>query len=705
MPVTSFNITALGFQLVAVHSLWLLPLCFLLGAAFTLVLYYRNTAEDFPRRLVWLLSVFRFVSASLVAFLLLSPMVKTLVRTTEKPTIVIGIDNSASLLLSPDSTFIRDSLLKEIDKLSESLGDAYEVVRVAFGEQTTSADSIDFSDNLTDISAFYDQINNRFYNRNLGAVIMATDGIYNTGSDPVYSVRNVNYPVFTINLGDTNLHRDLSVRKINYNRVAFRGNRFPVEILVHALEARGETSQIKVEHKGNIVFSQQLNFISDNQIITVPVMIQAEESGQQRYRITIGALQDESNLSNNSRDIFVNVRENKQKIAIIANAPHPDLAAIERSIGNSNNFETRLFFAENFNEKIPDYSLYILHQLPSATNSMIGLTTELARQNIPVLFILGNQSDIVRFNSLNTGLQLTDYNGSVNEALPGFNPLFPLFITSPELKSLLQKVPPLQSPFARYKLNNSAFVYAYQTIGTLSTKMPLIFFTQTPDRRGGVIAGEGLWKWRLTDFVHNNTHIAFDELIGKMVQYLSVETEKSRFRVSWRNYYAENENIEFGATLFNDSYELINDKPVSMSITGEDKQRYEFDFSASGESYQLNIGNFTPGIYVFDARVETGSEVLSQTGSFTVTALNLEDLNTIANHRLLNTISSLTGGSSVYPEYIDKLSDQIKSRSDVKPVTYARKRFTDLINFYPLMILIILMMGVEWFLRKFNGSY
>lgn len=695
----------MGFQLVAGYSLWLTPLCLLLGAILALVLYYRNTGEDFPRRLIWLLSAFRFVSASLLAFLLLSPMLKTLVRTTEKPTIAIGIDNSASMLLSPDSTFVRDSLLVEIQKLSESLGDAYEVVSYAFGEKLISADSLDFSDNLTHISSFFDEITTRFYNRNLGAVILATDGIYNTGSDPVYSVRNVNYPVYTINLGDTNLHRDLAIRKINYNRVAYKGNRFPVEILVHALEARGGTSQFTVEHNGKSVFSQQLNFMSDNQVIAVPVMVEAAETGQQRYRVTIGAIEDESNLSNNSRDIFVNVRENKQRIAIIANAPHPDLAVIERSIGNSNNFETKLFYADNFTEKISDYSLYILHQLPSASNAISSLTSELARLNIPVLYILGNQSDLLRFNSLNTGLQLTDYNGSINEALPAFNPLFPLFITSPELNSLLQEVPPLQSPFASYKLNNSAYIYAYQSIGTSTTRMPLIFFSQTPDRRTGVVAGEGLWKWRLTDFARNNSHIAFDELIGKIVQYLSVETEKSRFRVSSRNYYAENENIEFGATLFNESYELINDKPVSMSITGEDKKRYEFEFSAAGEAYQLNVGNFVPGIYVFDARVETGSEVLSQTGSFTVTALDLEDLNTIANHRMLNSVSSLTGGSSVYPGSIARLAELIKARSDVKPVTFARKRFTDLINFYPLMILIIVMMGVEWFLRKYNGSY
>ncbi|HPG33490.1 MAG: hypothetical protein H6541_05565 [Lentimicrobiaceae bacterium] len=695
----------MGFQIVSGFSLWLLPLCFLFGAVMAIVLYYKNTSDDYPRKLVWILSLFRFFSASLIAFLLLSPMVKTLVRTTEKPTIVIGIDNSASVLLGPDSTLVSDSLLIRFNQLAENLGGDFELVKYRFGQKTMEADTIDFKDKQSDISSFFNQVNSRFYNRNLGAVIIATDGIYNAGTDPLYQLKSVSYPVFTVNLGDTTMYRDLLLKKMNYNRIAYKGNRFPVEILVQSIEAAGEAAALKIEHNGAEVFHQELSFSSDNQVVTVPVMLQADETGQQRYRVSIEPLTDETNLSNNSRDIFINVKENKQKIAIIANSPHPDLSAIEQAIGNSNNFETELFYSDNFTGKVSDYSLFILHQLPSATNTLTGLMIEISKQKKPVLFIMGNQSDVLRLNTLKTGLLLTDYKSSVNEALPVLNEAFPLFTTSSGLKKLLSEVPPLQSPFARYQLNNSAYVYSYQSIGNLTTQMPLIFFNQSTDRRTGLIAGEGIWKWRLTDYALNNSHAAFDELIGKMVQYLSVETEKSRFKVSWRNYYAENESIEFGATLFNESDELINDKPVSIIITGEDKKNYEFDFTATGEAYTLNAGNFPPGIYSFTAKVESGSGVLTQSGSYTITALNLEDMNTIANHRLLNSMASVSGGKSVYPDEIGQLAALLKGRADVKPVTYVRKRLTDLINFYPLLALVILLMATEWFIRKYNGSY
>ena len=94
-----------------------------------------------------------------------------------------------------------------------------------------------------------------------------------------------------------------------------------------------------------------------------------------------------------------------------------------------------------------------------------------------------------------------------------------------------------------------------------------------------------------------------------------------------------------------------------------------------------------------------------QQGSFVITALNLEDINTVANHKLLNTMAELTGGSGFDPGRISDIANIIKSRKDIKPVTYVRKRYTDLISFLPLLLLIIGLLGTEWFLRKYYGSY
>ena len=46
------------------------------------------------------------------------------------------------------------------------------------------------------------------------------------------------------------------------------------------------------------------------------------------------------------------------------------------------------------------YNLVILHQLPSATNSATDLLSGILKAGIPVLFIVGGQTDIQKLNNL-----------------------------------------------------------------------------------------------------------------------------------------------------------------------------------------------------------------------------------------------------------------------------------------------------------------
>ena len=71
--------------------------------------------------------------------------------------------------------------------LKTSLEEKYEVKTYTFGENLTEGNQIDYSKKITDLSNAFDEIGNKFYNRNVGALILASDGIFNQGSNPVYN--------------------------------------------------------------------------------------------------------------------------------------------------------------------------------------------------------------------------------------------------------------------------------------------------------------------------------------------------------------------------------------------------------------------------------------------------------------------------------------------------------------------------------------
>lgn len=695
----------MGFQIISGSPIWLTILCALLGAGVAAILYFRNTSSGFPRSLVIFLAILRFVTFTLISFLVLSPMVRVISRDVEKPSIVVGIDNSNSMIKGKDSVFLSDRLPEFLNKIKSDIGNQYDVKLFVFGQNVVESDSADFSDGKTDISSLLSVVNSRYYNRNLGAMILLSDGIYNSGENPLYQVRNLTFPVFTVKFGDTTVNRDLIISKVNHNRYAFKGNQFPVEVLVHAREAAGESTRLVVTSEGEEIFSRNISVSSGNQVFTIPLLIEAKETGLKKYRIVVEGISGEISRENNVRDIFVEVKEMRQKIALVANSPHPDLAALKRALEYSNNFEAEMFFVDNFTANIADYSLFVLHQLPSASNQSNRLMDELTRLKIPALFILGTQTDIPRLNRMQTGLSLVGYNNSSNEALPVLNKNFPLFIITEQMNNLFADLPPLVSPFGNYQISNATYSLAHQKIGQLKTGLPLVAFAQTADVRYGFIAGEGIWKWRMHDFASNGNHNTFDDFVVKSAQYLSQQTEKGKFRVFWNNYYAENDPVEFSARLYNDSDQPITGPEVNIIISSEQGKEFNYSFSINDESYHLQIGALPAGLYSFRAETDPGTGVLVKTGNFVVTSLILEDVNTVADHRLLDAIASETGGISFFQDEIDKISETIRNRDDIKPVVYSKRRYTDLVDFYPLLILLILMMGVEWFLRKYSGSY
>jgi hypothetical protein len=696
----------LNFKLITAYPWWFFVACILIGLLITGILYFRKKNSEYSGKLLWLLATIRFVATTLLAFLLMSPMIRTIKRTTVKPAIIIGVDNSSSIVMNSDSSFYRKDFINNIESLRKSFESDYEVHIYDFGQQILLDTLPDFKDQLTDISSLFNEVNTRYFNRNIGAVILASDGIYNSGSDPLYNVRNSKYPVYTINLGDTTSRKDIRIQKVSHNKTAYKGNRFPVEITLQSIELKGEHATVTISQKDNTLFSQEITISSTNQIITVPALLEAKETGLMRLKVSVSKIEGESNTSNNSREIFIEVKESRMKVAIITDSPHPDVAALQRVISNSNNFEPYIFSAGEFSSQKPEsFNLIILNQLPSINNSFTSQLNSIIKSKTPLLLIIGTQSNIQVINTLNLGLILTGFKGSFNESLPLINPSFSLFLYTESQKKFIESVPPLISPLAGYNIANSINVFAKQVIGSTTTDMPLILFNETVDNRIGIIAGEGIWKWRIFDYIKNASHSNFDELIAKMFQYLTAQSDKSRFRVDWNNFYAENENIEFNAILFNKSYEPITEPEVTLEIINEQKQKFDYTFSAGDQSYSLRIGTFPPGIYTFEAKADIAGELLVKRGSFVVTAVKLEDVNLKADHKLLNTIAKVSGGKSYYPQDFSSLAKDIKARQDVKAVSYSRKNFTDLIDYYPLMILLILLLGTEWFIRKYSGGY
>ncbi len=692
-------------NIVTDYPAWFFIFCIIAGIAYSAILYYKDKKHDFSPLLIKSMAAFRFVSVFLISFLLLSPLIKSITHNSEKPIIIIAQDNSQSIIINKDSSFYKKNYKESLEKLVSDLSNKYDVHTFSFADKVSEGLKFDYKGKQTDISGFFDEMTTRYTNRNVGAIIIASDGIYNKGINPVYASQKLKSPVYTIALGDTNIHKDLLIQKVNYNRIVYLGSSFPIEIIVNANKAKGLSAKLKVTKDGKELFNKNINFTNDQYSETVNVQLEAKESGLQHYHITISPLNDEITLSNNNKDIFIEVLDSRQKILILSNAPHPDISAIKQTLEANRNYDIEDYLINDFNKPISNYNLVILHQLPSNNAIFNKLLADIQKNNIPVLFILGAQTNYNQFNSINAGLNVTVKNQNANEVLPAVANEFAFFTLSEETKKVMNNFPPLLCVYGDYKMATSGETMMNQKIGNVVTKQPLILFNQNQTSKYAVITGEGLWKWKLSNYAQKNNHEAFDELFTKIIQYLSVKIDKSLFKVSNTHVFNENQPVEFDAEVYNDSYELINDADVNIDIFNDNNKKFPSIFNKTSKSYHLNAGIFPPGDYKYEARVKLKNKSLSTKGSFIVTSIDEEYTNTLANHQMLYNLAKKHDGEMIYPNQLQSLVDKLNKRDDIKTVTYTQKRYNNLMNIYWIFFIILALLSAEWFLRKRNGGY
>lgn len=685
-------------DIVTEYPSWFFILCLLIGLGFAFFLYQKRN-PDLSKIVHYTLFAIRFVLVSLLCFFLLGPLLKSTSTFTEKPILVIAADNSASLTKNRDSAVVKAGLSSALKKIADQLEEKYEVKFLKFSSEAEEDTALTFAGKETNIASALEEIRSNYEGRNLGAVILASDGLYNTGNNPLYEVEKGGFPVYTIALGDTLVKRDAYIKKIVLNPSAYIGNQFPVEVQIQAGDLPGKSAEVSISQNGRKLSAQTLKYTSSNHNSVLNFLLNAEKAGLQRYEVNLSFNEGEQNKSNNTSSFVIEVIDKREKILLLANAPHPDINALKSAIEANQSYEVDVKLAENFTGSLKPYSLLIIHQVELKHPLTKKLVAEMAAHKTPVWQIARN--DLWAF----AGLRLGNISSRQNEAEPLLNPGFGLFNVSTNLRNYLKELPAVACPLANYKMATGAVALINQQIGQVQTENPILVFADEGGQKSALFCGEGLWRWRLRDYADHENNEIFDELIQKTVQYLSVKADKSFFKVYTRRLLSENEIIEFDAEVFNPSYELITEPEVNMIITDEAKKQFTYTFSKTNSGYHLNAGNFPAGSYTFKAQVKTGDKVFEQSGSFNVKPLLVEFTGQAADHALLYNISKRSGGEMVYLSETGALVKRLLENENIKTLVHEQRQVNDLINLRALFFILLVLLSIEWFVRKYSGLY
>lgn len=173
----------------------------------------------------------------------------------DKPKVVIAIDNSESMANDGPKT------LSALATLREALTD--EGLEVAV--QTLNSENyqdelpkLKFDRTTTNLSDLLTNAKTNYEGRNLTDVVLLSDGISNQGLAPTYG--NFPFRIHSIGVGDTLPKRDVSIKAISANKIAYLGNQFPIQADIVASGFQGQTATVSLRQNGSTISTQRIAF-------------------------------------------------------------------------------------------------------------------------------------------------------------------------------------------------------------------------------------------------------------------------------------------------------------------------------------------------------------------------------------------------------------------------------------------------------------
>jgi hypothetical protein len=742
-------------------SLWVFLLALIAGFALSIWTYRRTVPRTSPRRRRILIT-FRAIGMALILFVLFQPVLTLTNSSTLSPHIALVLDNSKSMRLpqsgndSSAGKNRRSAMFANISQVipKNILTNSSRLNSYIFSEQTNSLggtppasfDSVKADASATDISSVFSFVQDEQKIKNIGAIILYSDGAYNVGSNPIYAAEKLGIPVYTVGLGDSTELRDVALTEIFTNEVATINVAQPVDLTIHSVGAKsGDRLMITLYSENEKIGEQPLSLKEGTNDYTTSFSYTPKKEGTIKLtaKITPSDPSIDATEKNNLRISYVNVLKNKFRIVLFAGSPSPDVSFITDYFSARKEIEFVSFVqkqgAEFYEgdptpEKVKDADLVILIGFPisSTSNEALALVRKLlVGESRPMLFVPSRLLDLTKLKTLEDALPF-----SLKSAQPSGNELKvytslsadktdnPIFRAQKEqtAQTKWESLAPLIKTETHFTAKPESEVLAEATMQGVKLGEPLVMTRSVGRSRQIAFTGYGLWQWKLTSFGREKAFAslsrkkdstianesALDIFLGNSTRWLVTHDEQKRVRIApTRKLYDAGEKIEFAGQIYDESFVPVDGALVTVKVMGANlgspiEMTLE-PLSNGRYSAHLTQG-LAAGDYTYSGEAKTGTKTLgSDGGRFNVGDYSIEFAEPRMRSDILRALSEKTGGKFYTPETSTDIIKDIEANSNFHAKKFEERKDYEGRNMWPLLALAVLFFSTEWFIRKRSG--
>ena len=652
---------------------------------------YSAMRKQIPRYAIYLM-LCRFIAVFGILLLLINPKLVKEEIYLEKGNLILLADNSSSIHNAGMEADV-NRIIEEFSQNSE-LNEKFDLRRLNFDREISLSDSLSFDQQSTDIHNALQTIK-RTYSDKPSAIVMLSDGNQTVGTDYEYLNFQNSQKVFPVILGDTAKYEDLSIAQINVNKFAFLNNRYPIEILLRYDGSRNISTELNVSVNGAKRYKQGLNLSSRDNALSVEVLLQADSPGTKLISVELSPIDNEKNLTNNTQKVAVEVLDEKTRVVIISELNHPDIGALIKSIESNDQRTVEVLKPTAEVTLFNEADAFILYQPNRRFDNIYAFIKE---RGLNYFTITGDRTDWNYLNRIQNSFQKNSFNQS-EEVSPLANAGFSVFDIG-EFNT--ENYPPLTTTLGDLLITKAYNSIVDQRIKGVDIGDPLLALIHSGSGKECVLFGENIWKWRVQNYRDNNDFEAFDELISKIILYLTSDDKKERLSLDYENIYKNANYASVRASYFTETFDFDDNATVRLYLKGVDNEiDMEIPMILKGSYYEADLSALRPGTFSFTVRVENKNEMRS--GQFSILDFDVEKQFLTTDYDKLDRLAAKTGGRSYYPDQSSDLIGDLIESDQFKPRQKSEQNVVSLIDFKMLLVIVVAAFTTEWFIRKYNG--
>jgi hypothetical protein len=691
--------------------------------------FYRFTLPPLPIQLRIILASLRSASLVILLFILFEPVFQHIRTEEQLPSVAVLVDDSRSIMIQdkpgPRSELVQQ-LLREnpLGVVEPNIKVKYYTFAAKLKETTRNiSDSLRFDGDETNIADAFAGLKERLQRENIQAVVIISDGNYTAGKNPIYDAEAFGVPFSTIGVGDTAEQKDILIAKVLTNDLVYADTRVPVDVTIKSSGYNGDKVEVLLLEGKTVIDRTTLTLNMVAHEYPIQFSLEPKEEGIKKLTVQVSHLPGEITEQNNARTVFLRVLRSKLQIILVAGEPSPDVAAVRQALSEDRQFTVHSFIQKNpgefyegaFTQLLLDSAdciAFIGYPTAVSNNTSLEMLKEtIDRAKKPLFFINGKNISYQRLVSFGAHVPFTSTAVNAGEifvspAIIDQQKMHPLITLGGEYTAdSWHQLPPIYKCQTIFHAKPEAIILAAVKLQPSILNEPLVVIRNVNRQKSFAITGQGIWRWQLLAQGRSQTRQFLPLLVSNAIRWLTTRDEEKNVQViSTKEIFTTAEPIEFAGQVYDEQLKPVTDAELTVVIKRGDGSFSVVLNSIGNGRYEGTFNGIGEGDYAYTATAMSGGKSYgTDKGTFTVGKTNIEFLETKMNKSLLEQLAYRTGGKYYDLSAAGRIGEELSEEGRFTSKEIIHRGEIELWNWKYLAGLIIVFLGVEWFLRKRNG--